>query len=265
MPRLVVVDDEPHTRRSLTRAISSMSYDVEAASSGEQALSLLKAEPRDVMVLDLSMPDMSGTELMDRALELCPNLLIIILVEQATLETAIAGVKRQVVDYLVKDASAEKVAGAVTAALREQSRKVQERVLVRYLSDIMDTAAQPVSTVSSPAVPQATPPYYMHVPPLSLNVRMGTVVVNGDAGRTANLTRSEAGLLAALIDQAGKVLSARELASAMQGYDPGEQAGRSAVSHCIHRLRRKIEADPSKPRLIRTVRGRGYVFLSSDR
>ena len=90
-------------------------------------------------------------------------------------------------------------------------------------------------------------------------------MVNGDSGRTADLTRSEVGLLAALMDQAGNVLSGRELASAMHGYDLGEQADRSAVSHCIHRLRRKIEADPSKPRLIRTVRGRGYVFMSSDR
>ena len=261
----MVVDDEPHIRRSLTRALSTMGYDVEAASSGEQALSLLEAEPRDVMVLDLSMPDMSGTELMERALRLCPNLLVVILAEQATLETAIAGVKCQAVDYLVKDASAEKVAEAVTAALREQSRRVQERVLVRSLSEMMDTPAQSVSTVSSPAVPEATSPYYMYVPPLSLNARAGTVVVNGDSGRTANLTRSEVGLLVALMDQAGNVLSGRELASAMHGYDLGEQADRSAVSHCIHRLRRKIEADPSKPRLIRTVRGRGYIFLSSDR
>ena len=135
---------------------------------------------------------------------------------------------------------------------------------MRSLSEMMDTPAQSVSTVSSPAVPEATSPYYMYVPPLRLNVRLGTVVVNGDSVRTIDLTRNEVGLLAALIDQAGNVLSARELTSAMHLHDPGEQAGRNAVGHCIHRLRRKIEADPSKPRLIRTVRGRGYVFLSSD-
>lgn len=240
-----------------------MGYDVKMANSAHEALALLDAKARDLMVLDLSLPDMDGVELMDRARHLCPDLLIIVLTGDATLETAIAAVKCQAVAYLVKPTSPQEVAEVVGATLQKQARRVQERVLVRALGELVETL-QPVDLLSPPSVPYSAAPDLITVPPLSLNLRDGIVVVNGDSQRACSLTRSEVDLLAALMKQAGQVLSTRDLAAAIHGLDPGERAARGAVTHHIHRLRRKIESNPAKPRLIRTVRSQGYVFLSDN-
>ncbi len=91
-PRVLVVDDEPTIRKPLVRALELTGYQAVGAASGKEALALLEQVSYDVMLLDMKMPEMDGMQVMDRARQLQPDLLIFILTGHATLESAIAAV-----------------------------------------------------------------------------------------------------------------------------------------------------------------------------
>jgi len=256
--RILVVDDEALITGALTRALTSLGYDVAAASTGHEALTALQSWPRDVMVLDLALPDMSGVEVMARAAQVCPGLLVIVLTGQAELDDAIAAVKYHAVDFLLKPAAIEQITEAVVTALRGQARRLQERVALRILDEAID-ALQGIDR--RPRVVRTAPPAPMlHVPPLLLDRQEQTVVVAGDNPHTCKLTQGEVDVLAALMARPGQPLSAQELAAAGLGVQEDEKVMRGAIVHCISRLRSKLETDPDQPRLIRTIRGAGYQF-----
>jgi DNA-binding response OmpR family regulator len=255
-----VVDDEVLITTALTRALTGLGYDVESASTGRAALLALQSWPRDVMVLDLALPDMSGVELMERALRVCPGLLLIVLTGQAELESAIAAVKYHAVDFLLKAATIQQISDSVATALRGHARRLQERVALRILNEALDAIQ---GTDHEGRMTWAVPlPQILHVPPLLLDMEERTVVVEGDGQRTHKLTRGEVDVLAALMARPGQTLTVQELAASWIGTSESEseEIVRSAVLHHIHRLRAKLEADPDQPRLIRTIRGVGYMF-----
>jgi two-component system KDP operon response regulator KdpE len=80
------------------------------------------------------------------------------------------------------------------------------------------------------------------------------------AGQPVALTPGEFNVLACLAQNAGRVVSAAELAQAAQGYSSAEREARELVKWYVHRLRHKIEPDPAHPQYIRNVRGVGYTF-----
>jgi DNA-binding response OmpR family regulator len=261
VPRVIVVDDEPKICQSLTRALGLMGYDVEPAESGQQALEMLESKAYDVMVLDLVMPDMDGLEVMRLSLEKCPDLLVIVLTGHASLESAIAAVRYGAVDYLVKAVSLQDVANAVADALQKRSKQVQERVLVRTLTEVVDALPQVSMLHTSPPLqPEPTSPHILHVPPLRLNLIERTVASDDNPLQVCKLTNAEVDLLFLLMTNADHTVQVKDLAEATQGFNPGDRTARSVVSHHIHRLRRKL---PAHSHLIRTIRGRGYMFVSN--
>ncbi len=119
---VLVVDDEPNVCSALTRSLTLSGYRADAASSGHQALGLLQRTPYDLMLLDLRMPGMDGVEVMQRAREVRPDLLIIVLTGHATLESAITAVESHATDYLLKPVSLHDVATAVATALLQRAK-----------------------------------------------------------------------------------------------------------------------------------------------
>lgn len=236
--RILVVDDELHVRSSLERSLTAVGYRVDEADSGPAALEMLERTPYDLMVLDLRMPGMDGVEVMERTCEIFPDLLIIVLTGHAAVENAIAAVKCHAVDFLEKPISVRAVADAVARALEWRIER-----------DDGEAHA-----------PQAD--RFLAVGPLSLDREKRLVVVArpGDAPSIkAELTPSEVALLTQLMEHPESVFNCRELARTLH-YDVSEMEARSLVRPHICRLRRKIESDPSDPRLIRTKVGGGYFF-----
>ncbi len=266
--RLLVVDDDPNTRAGLRDLLSLMGYHVEEAGSGHEALSLLESEPYDLMVLDMRMPGMDGVEAMQRARQIRPDLLIVVLTAHATLESAIAAVKSDAVDYLLKPINIESLSAVISHALRERAEQLRRQHLLDVVGQALDTLRQtdrPVAPASPPPTSPGPPPVslerFLHAGPLTLDRQKRLAVMKGAPVRTVELTEGEAAILVALIEHPNQVLSCSQLARAAMGYDLDKWTAQSMVRPCIHRLRRKIETTPDEPRLIRTVRGRGY-FLS---
>lgn len=260
--RVLVVDDEAHVRSALVRSLTLLGYRASEACSGHQALEMLAQMPYEAMVLDLRMPGMDGAEVMQRACQMWPDLCIIILTGHATLETAITAVKSHAADYLLKPASVHDVAAAITAALQKRTRELRQRYLLQVVGLALDEIRGIEASEEVPLT--ATPERFLCAGPITLDRQkcVLTVTWEDNAGSSnAELTISETKLLVYLMQHPGAVLSCSELARSALGYDlPGGEA-QSIVRPHICRLRKKVEPDPAHPRMIRTVLGKGYLFV----
>jgi len=264
MTRLLVVDDEANIRAGLRDLLSLKGYHVEEAGSGYEALALLENTTYDLMVLDMRMPGMDGVEVMRRARNMQPDLPIIVLTAHASLESAIAAVKLGAADYLLKPFEVEDLLATVTRALRDHNERLRRQHLLdmmgKALNTLRETEGSTASRSLSPS-PTPSPKRFLRVGPITLDRQRRLVTVQDEPTRKAELTEGETDVLVALMNHAEEVLSCSKLVETAMGYEPDEWEAQSMIRPYIFRLRRKIEKTPEKPRLIRTVRGRGY-FLS---
>ncbi|MGD9100841.1 MAG: response regulator transcription factor [Anaerolineae bacterium] len=256
--RVLVVDQESHSRSALVRSLTSLGYRADEADSGSQALDMLKSVAYDLAMLDVCLPDIDGVEVMRRARQMQPELRIIVLTASPSLESAIAAVKCQAADYLLRPADADEIEAAITAALQQRAQVLRRR-------DLLDMMGQTLSALHGIETPQETAPApppegLLSTGPVTLDRKKRLASVSGSQTPTVTLTRNETAILAHLMTHPDQVISCRELVQAALGYTVTEQEARSIVRPHIFRLRKKLEVHPSKPSLIRTMRGRGYLF-----
>jgi DNA-binding response OmpR family regulator len=265
---LLVVDDEAHIREGLKWALTLAGYYVKEADSGNAALELLAAEPFDLIILDMAMPGLDGVETMRRARQICPDLLIVILTGHATLESAIAAVKADATDYLLKPASIHDVQKVVANALHGRAGRLRQRQLVELIGQAVDEIRQQEPAQQPPVAKPASreteaPRTLWQAGSLTLDCSRRVAVVAGDPPRTVELSAGEEGVLRCLLQHPGQVRSCRQIVYAGWGYDLSEPEAASMVRSYIHRLRLKLEQDPNEPCRIRTVRGGGYYWDTS--
>jgi DNA-binding response OmpR family regulator len=261
--RVLVVDDEVDIRVPLVRALELSGFQADGVGSGQEALARLDREPFDVMLLDMQMPEMDGVQVMHRAHELQSDLLIVILTGHATLESAIAAVKSDAADYLLKPASVHDITAAIVRALKKRNEQERPKHL---LSRILDTLQQAehggsaLETQPTPA-PQTTLPKlpFIRAGALALDQEKRMLSIEGTA-RLIELTEGEATILTLLMQKPDQVLSCREITRAAWNYDLEEWEAQALVRPYVFRLRQKVEPVPSEPKFIRTVRGRGYLL-----
>ncbi|MFE4551634.1 response regulator transcription factor [Streptomyces sp. NPDC056785] len=223
--RVLVVDDDAAIRRSLERGLRLGGFAVDLADGGRPALDLARTRPPDVIVLDISMPDLDGIEVC-RTLRSEDNDIPVLMLS-ALDETAdrIAGLQAGGDDYLVKPFALQELVLRLEALLRR--RPPRDTGTVRVGGLFMDPAAR-------------------------------TVTLDG---RPVDLTRREFELLHVLVRNAGLVLSRDQLLDRVWGYDFDVRT--DAVDTFVSYLRRKLET-PDRARIIHTVRGVGFV-LRDDR
>jgi DNA-binding response OmpR family regulator len=236
---ILVVDDEEQIRSVLARYLTLMGYQVDTASSGEKALDLLRQKPYDVAVLDIRMPGLDGVEVMERALQMSPDLAIIFLTGYASIESAIAAVRANAIDYLLKPVSVRDLASAVARSLERRAQagrsRTQQTASERFLEEGVLTLDR-----------------------LRRKVTVTGLTTLDDV--SAELTATETALLIHFMAHPGIGLSCAELAQVALGYHMGDREASAILRPHISRLRRKIEPDPSHPCLIVTIPPRCYLF-----
>ena len=266
--RLLVVDDEPQIRSALVRGLGLMGYVVKEAGSGREALTLLKRAPCDAMVLDMLMPGMDGVEVMQRARQIYPDLAIVVLTGHPAIESAIAAVKSEVTDYLVKPASVHDIADAVTRALHKRRERTQGQ---QQLQELVEGLNQALTTMRQAAAPPDLLPLapvsrepVLRVAPLTLDRRQRLVTLEGDPPRFIQLTSGEVAVLAVLMSYPNQVVSYRDLVRLAWDYPLSVPEARAMIRPYIFRLRQKLEANPKRPCLVRNVRGSGYMLACNS-
>jgi two-component system, OmpR family, KDP operon response regulator KdpE len=223
--RVLVVDDERPIRRFLNASLSG-EYMVLEASSGEEALAVSVSGRPDVIILDLGLPDMDGVEVTRRLREWNQTPIIVVSVRDRE-EDKIAALDAGADDYLTKPFGVGELLARLRVILRRN------------------------------AIPGNEPVF--HADRLTVDLTRHEVMVEG---KTTSLTPTEYDILRILIRHAGKVLTHQQLIHQVWG-DPNE-ADAHLLRVNISNLRRKIEADPSRPRCIMTEPGIGYRLKDFD-
>jgi len=232
--RTLVVDDEAGIRFFLEETLRQAGYAVVTASSGEEALDRLREAPFDLAVLDLKLGGrVDGLRVLEAVKWRWPKTAVIILTAHGSLESAIAAIREGVDGYLLKPVEPDEVRQAVQEALHRRERLTRSKE-----ADEEE--------------------HLLQQGPFSVDLKKHLATVDG---RPLDLTPGEFKLLLYLMQNAQRVVSPRELVRAARGYEcEYEWEARDTIKWYIHRLRRKVEPDPSSPRHILNVRGVGYTF-----
>jgi two-component system response regulator RegX3 len=224
--RILIAEDEPAILDALAYTLRGEGYEVETAEDGESALERARTRDYDLMILDLMLPRLSGTEVLRRIREESP-LPVIVLTAKSTETDRVLGLEIGADDYVTKPFSMAEVVSRVRALLRRRE---------------LDLSG---------------PSKRLRVGSLELDVYTHRVLVDG---QPRELTRSEFRLLALLASQPERVFSRRELMEHL--WDSTYVGDQRACDIHVSNLRRKLERDPALPERIVTVRGVGYKLVA---
>src|SRR5438034_4285661 len=225
--RILVVDDEQEITLVLRSGLAKHGYDVRVAGEGEAALELFHAWTPDLVVTDLSMPNMNGLKLCQRLREIS-NVPIIVFSVKGDEATKVEALDAGADDYVTKPFGMGELLARVRAALRRSPEAGEVGTLIEDGEFRIDLDTRTVQV----------------------------------AGTEIRLSPKEFDLLLYFIRHSGKVLTHRTLLANIWG---GDYTGQTEYLRVfVRHLRKKIEPDPAKPRYILTDPWVGYRFLAGD-
>ena len=256
--RILIVDANHQNRSIRTKSLDLLGYKIDEATSGKQARGKLDLERYDLMLMNLDSAGQDNAELMSIARELQPGLSLIILTGSPTLDSAIKAIRAGASDYLLEPANIQDILRSVAQALHKQA--VEKGNALNYISELLDELSRSESRSASTDSQIGADTTVKTAGALKLDLTSRRLTIEDDPSYDVQLTSGGATVLAGLMAHPNRVLSCRQIAQISWGYDVPEDQARSIVRAAIYRLRRRIEANPGSPEIIRTVRGRGYMF-----
>jgi two-component system, OmpR family, alkaline phosphatase synthesis response regulator PhoP len=227
MSSILIVDDEPKIVQLARDYLERAGFAVTSAADGEAAVAAFRAQPPDLIVLDLGLPGRDGLDV-TRLVRRESDVPIIMLTARGEESDKLVGLELGADDYMVKPFSPKELVARVRAVLRRAEGRAGPAADVLHAGDLT-----------------------LDVPRLRLTV--------GD--RAVELTATEFQLLTALARQPGRIFTRAQLLDAVHGV--AFESYERAIDTHIKNLRRKIEPDPRQPRYIQTVYGVGYKLAET--
>lgn len=222
MPRILVIDDEPHIVQVVSAYLEREGYQVDSAADGDLALELARDTHPDLLVLDVMLPGRSGFDVLRQLRTDGVDSAVIMLTARDELIDRVAGLEMGADDYVTKPFEPRELVARIGAVLRRKSEAATIASTRRFLDLDIDSDAREVT-------------------------RDGTPIV---------LTRIEFDLLATLTERPGAVLGRGQLGERIYG-EAFEADDRTMDSH-VKNLRRKLGPPPDGSDYVETVRGVGY-------
>jgi DNA-binding response OmpR family regulator len=238
---ILVVDDEPVARQSLSDILRLEGFSVNSVPNGQAAVEYVRTNPVELIVVDLRMPGMDGLEVIQVVNQISPETEVILLTAYGTTETAIQALRLRVHDYLLKPTSPAQVVSSVKKGLVRR----EARLKARRGTSVMDVD----EGISEFSLKDGT-----HIDLSRRQIRKREQIVH--------LTPAEGRLLRVLIENPGRVYSHRELVLLVQGYDTSQREAPEILRPLVSRLRHKLEPFPALSDRIVSVRGTGYLYES---
>jgi DNA-binding response OmpR family regulator len=260
---ILIIDDEPNLRRSLGLILQRAGYIITSASSAAEAIHLLQAGAYDLTFLDIKLPDQNGIQLLPQIRELYPEMPILILTAHATLDTAIGAVRLGARDYLLKPIDPETILSRVDDILKEAKPKRRREItsqLQNLLTELqsMDGKETPLTTIEK-TPPATDPARYLKCGTLLLDRHTHSVQFNDC---NTSLPPSTFDYLVTLVRHSPHPVTYEKLVQESQGYQHLSRAEAREISRWqVHEIRRLLETDPRRPKLVITVRDLGYRLI----
>ena len=224
MTRILVVEDEESFRDALSYMLRREGFEVELAETGPQAIDRFERNGADLVLLDLMLPGLSGTEVF-RALRAKGSVPVIMLTAKDSEVDKVVGLELGADDYVTKPYSARELVARIRAVLRRRGE------------------------------PDELVPTTVEAGPVRMDVDRHVVSVGGEP---VSMPLKEFELLELLLRNAGRVLTRGQLIDRVWGSD--YVGDTKTLDVHVKRLRAKVEPDPASPTHIVTVRGLGYKF-----
>jgi two-component system response regulator RegX3 len=224
MTKLLVVEDEESILEPLEFLLTREGFSVITAKNGREALDKFESNEVDLILLDLMLPEISGTEVC-RRIRQKSNVPIIMLTAKDSDVDKVVGLELGADDYITKMQSSAEMIARIRAVLRRGRQEIEEESSVFALG------------------------------PIKMDVDRHQVFINGE---NTPFPLKEFELLEFLMRNAGRVLTRQQLIGRVWGSD--YYGDTKTLDVHIKRLRSKIEEDPANPVYIQTVRGLGYKF-----
>ena len=218
---ILVVEDDARSRELLVRYLSAKGHAVATAEDGSRALESVAASEPDLVLLDGNLPVMDGWAVLEALRKFSRVPVIMVTVRDATRDK-LAGLGLGADDYITKPFDLRELEARIQAVMRRYQAQAASAGVIRTGEVVVDDERKEVTV----------------------------------RGKPVKLSPREFGILRLLTSRPGKVFSSAEILAA--AWPDREGATVEDVKKYIHMLRRKIERDPAKPRIIVTVRGFGY-------
>jgi two-component system KDP operon response regulator KdpE len=224
MARILVVDDDLSLRELLTDYLGRLGHEVDGAPDGQAALAVIGEAQPDILLLDVTMPGLDGWQTLTR-IRAVSSVPVIMLTARGDESEVLRGFAGGADDYVTKPFSFAQLGARIKAILDRASPERTDATSILRAADLI------------------------------VDVDRHRVLRNHEP---VELTPTEFRILVTLIRQPGRVLSARQIVTAVWGADYVEETG--YIRRYVWHLRRKLEVDPRDPHYILNERSVGYVF-----
>jgi len=236
---ILVVDDEPVTRKSLTDILRLEGYNVLSVGNGQAAVEYVRTHHVELVIVDLRMPGMDGLEVVQVVNQLSPDTEVVLLTAFGSTETAIQALRLRIHDYLLKPAPPAQIVASVKKGLARREARLKS--MSGGESVDIDKPINLVELSDGTTVDLSR-----------RQIQLGERIVR--------LTPAEGRLLRILVENQGKVFTHRELVLLVQGYDTSQREAPEILRPLVSRLRHKLEGFPALENQISSIRGTGYVY-----
>lgn len=226
MTKILIAEDDDHTRDALREVLTMEGYEVIPASDGLQAVDFFRAENPDFVCLDVMMPGLNGYEVCKQIRKQDEKVPILFLTAKAEEIDTVLGLELGADDYMTKPFGVKEIIARIRAILRRTASRGGGRADDDFTMDDL------------------------RIVPAELRAYRDKNEIQ--------LSPRDVKVLRLLFDRRGKVIDRNTLADEVWGVDYFPES--RALDQHISQLRKRIEKDPSQPRIIRTVHGAGYRF-----
>lgn len=227
--RILVIEDDPAIRQGIADAMRFHGYETLEAGEGKEGLRLAVGSDCDIILLDLILPGMGGLDILRHVREVRPTLPVIILTARGEESDRVQGLKLGADDYVVKPFSIKELIARLEAVLRRSPERPTDLLTVKVKGATADFARREVRYKD---------------------------------GARCELSEREAELLRYLAANTGRAISREEILARVWRIEPRGAETRTIDMHIV-RLREKLHDDPADPKMILTVRGKGYMFAAT--
>ncbi|HAL15945.1 MAG TPA: DNA-binding response regulator [Anaerolineaceae bacterium] len=227
-PTILLIDDEPQILRALKTILAANHFKVALAATGEQGIAMAVAQPPDLIILDLTLPDMDGIAVAEAVRE-WSRVPIIVLSVRDNEKDKVAALDKGADDYLTKPFGIEELLARIRVALRHSEQAIGNKQSIIKAGPVTVDLARHVATMR---------------------------------GEEIRLTATEFKLLAYLTAHADRVLTHQAILTQVWGFEDFDHVEYLRVY--VGQLRKKLEQNPDDPQLILTEPGVGYRFKAGE-